>query len=99
MVENSLFRSTSDFDTFTHDLSDVKNNLSTNVPTGAIMIFISYYPNNITLITNASGMTLLGRFTETRSGSGNVAICEVYKATADSQTFTAEILIAMAHVI
>lgn len=88
----------SGFDTFTHDLSDVKNNLSTNVPTGGIMIFISYYPSDTTLISNASGMTFLGRFTEARS-SGTVAICEVYKATADSQTFTAGILIAMAHVI
>lgn len=89
---------TSGFDTLTLDLRDVKNNLSSNVPTGGIMIFMSYYPSDTTLITNASGMTLLGKFTEARS-SGTVGICEVYKATADSQTFTAGILIAMAHVI
>lgn len=62
------------------------------------MIFISYYPGDSTLITNASGMTLLGRLTQARSSS-TIAICEVYKATADSQTFTAGLMVTMAHVI
>lgn len=89
---------TSGFDTFTQDLKDVKNNLSSNVPTGGIIIFISHYSGDATLITNASGMTLLGRLTQARYSS-TIAICEVYKATADSQTFTAGLQITMAHVI
>ncbi len=63
------------------------------------MIFISHYASDTTLITNASGMTLLGRLTQARNTSNTLAICEVYKATADSQTFTAGLLITMAHVI